>query len=72
MDIRMIEEKFSRARTFGDLFPIISDLIEHLMQYERQMEDKLQSLDSNNIVEIDFGRTRVKNLRTGGTTDERV
>lgn len=65
MDIRMIEEKFSRAKTFGDLFPIIGDMIEHQIEFERELEDTLQNLDSDNIVEIDFGRTRVKNMRNG-------
>ena len=66
MDIRMIEAEFSRASTVGDLFPIIGHLIERQIEFERELEDKLGSLDSSNVKEIDFAMTRVKNLKIGG------
>ena len=72
MDIKMIEARLSRAENVRDLFAVVEDLVEHQIEFERELEDKLASLDSDNIVEIDFGRTRYKNLKIGGTTDEGV
>jgi len=70
MDIRMIEEKFSRAENTKDLFAVVGNLIEHQIEFERELDDKLENLDSDNIVEIDFGRTRVKNMNVSSTSSE--
>lgn len=47
----------------GDLFAAVQDIADYLALREREIDDTLRNLDSDNIAEIDFGRTRIKNFK---------
>ena len=62
-DINTILFRVQRMENTGDLFAAVQDIADYLALREREIDDTLRNLDSDNIAEIDFGRTRIKNFK---------
>lgn len=63
-DINSIAFNAQRMQNVGDMFSVLTSVVEYLQQLDRELSDKLSNLDSDNIAEIDFARTRIRNLRS--------
>ena len=62
----MIVEKFELKRnldtisSFDDVIEVFKQMEDYIVKLEKVLNDELKHLDSDNITEVDFGRTRYK------------
>lgn len=62
MQIDSLRYMAEHAQNVGDFFRLCEAIVEFLDCYVRELDDTLTNLDSDNVKELDFSQTRIKNF----------